>query len=68
MADSGGMTLEQALVNIGVGIAAAAIGVWGGVKVHGAEISEIKRRLDRIERKQDRLLDHFAIKGIEGED
>lgn len=66
--DEGWKTLEAALINVGVGIVAAAIGVWGGVRVHGAEIEEIKRRVERIERKQDRMLEHFAIRGIEGED
>jgi hypothetical protein len=53
---NGGRTLETVLVNIGVGIAAAAIGVWGGVRVHGAQIEEIQRRLDRIEVKIDGII------------
>lgn len=66
MANDGGKTLETALINIGVGIVGAAIGVWGGVQVHGAQIEDIRNRLSRVERKQDALLEHFAIKGIEG--
>ena len=55
-------------MNLGLWVAGAAIGVWGGVKAHGTEIAEIKRRLERIEGKQDAMLNHFAIKGIEGDD
>ena len=47
---------------------AGFIGMLVGVKVHGAEIDNIKERLSRMEAKQDALLNHFAIKGIEGED
>lgn len=50
-------SLEQALLNIGVGIAAAAFGVWGGVQVHGAQIEDIKERLKRIEDKVDRIVE-----------
>lgn len=57
MANEGGNTLEQALVNIGVGIAAAALGVWGGVQVHGAQIEDIKERLRRIEDKVDKIVE-----------
>jgi hypothetical protein len=53
---NGGKTLETALINIGVGIAAAALGVWGGVQVHGAQIEDIKARLDRIETKIDGII------------
>lgn len=57
MANEGGGTLETALVNIGVGLAAAAMGVWGGVQVHGVQIEDIKERLKRIEDKVDRLVE-----------
>ena len=68
MANDGGNALETILVNIGVGLAAAAVGVWGGVQVHGAEIEEIKRRLNRMESKQDRMMEHFAIRWIDGDE
>lgn len=48
--------MEGTLINIGVGIVGAAIGVWGGVQVHGAQIEDIKARLDRIETKIDGII------------
>jgi len=54
--NSGGSTLETALVNIGVGIAAAAFGVWAGVQVHTSQIADIRARLDRIEVKIDGII------------
>lgn len=48
-------------------VLAAVAGVYGGVKVHGSKLADLEKRLDRIERKQDRMLEHFAIKGIEDE-
>lgn len=59
--------MEAAIANVAVGLLAAAFGVWGGVKVHGAQIEDLRRRLERVERKQDRMLEHFAIRGIEGD-
>lgn len=43
-------------------------GVYGGVKVHGSKIEDLRERLQRVERKQDRMMEHFAIKGLEGEE
>lgn len=57
MDNNGGKTLESALINIGVGIFAAAFGVYAGVQVHGAQIEDIKERLRRIEDKVDRLVE-----------
>ena len=44
------------------------VGMLVGIRVHGAEIENLKERLERMERKQDALLNHFAIRGIEGDD
>ena len=49
--------MESVLVNVGVGVLAAAFGVYAGVRVHGAQIDEITRRLDRIENKLDRVIE-----------
>jgi hypothetical protein len=49
--------LEQALTHIGVGIVAAAFGVFAGVQVHTSQIADIKERLRRIEDKVDRLVE-----------
>jgi hypothetical protein len=57
LGNNGGSTLETALVNIGVGIVAAAAGVWAGVQVHTSQIDDIKQRLGRIEDKVDRLVE-----------
>jgi hypothetical protein len=57
VADNGGRTLEAILANIGVGVIAAAFGVWAGVQVHSSQIEDIKHRLDRIESKVDRLIE-----------
>lgn len=56
-ANGEGSWLDTLLVNIGVGFVAAAIGVWGGVQVHGAQIEDIKERLRRIEEKVDRIVE-----------
>lgn len=56
-ANDTGNWIENFFAHAGVAIIAAAMGVWGGVKVHGVEILEIKRRLEAIEGKLDRLID-----------
>lgn len=48
--------MESALVNLGVGVVAAAMGVWAGVQVHTSQIDDIKARLDRIETKIDGII------------
>lgn len=56
-ANDGGNWIEGLFAQVGLGIIAAAMGVWGGVKVHGVEILEIKRRLAAIEDKLDRIIE-----------
>ena len=67
MSDTPNGVLQVAGSAVMAGVA-GFIGMLVGVKVHGSEIENIKERLTRMERKQDALLNHFAIKGIEGED
>jgi len=57
MAGDWGARVENALAHAAVGLVAAAFGVWAGVRVHEAQIEEIKERLTRIEDKVDRLIE-----------
>ena len=52
--------MESSLINIGVGLVAAAFGVFVGVRVNEVNIEAIKQRLDRIENKVDRIIERGA--------
>ena len=44
---------------------AGIFGVYGGVKVHGSKIDDLRERMARVERKQDAMMEHFAIRGLD---
>ena len=67
MSDTPNGVLQVAGSAVMAGVA-GFIGMLVGIRVHGAEIENLKERLERMERKQDALLQHFAIRGIEGDD